>query len=117
MSSITDYLETLPAPTRAIFEHIREIAHQAIPSVEEGTSYGMPAYLYKGKPVLSAMANKHFLSVYPFSGKVIARLEDKLADYECTSGSIHFSEEHLLSDELLKEIIAARLEEIAATSA
>ena len=55
---------------------------------------------------------KKFLSLYPFSGKVIAKLGDKLKGFETTTGSVHFSVEHPLSEALLKEIIALRLKEI-----
>jgi uncharacterized protein YdhG (YjbR/CyaY superfamily) len=112
MSPIDDYLTKVTPAQRAEFERIRRIVQETIPSVEEGVSYAMPAYLYKGKAVLSAMARKNFLSIYPYSGKVIAQLADKLTGYETTSGSIHFSEEHPIPEVLLKEIIQARMEEI-----
>jgi len=112
MTTIETYLETLPADQRKIFSHIREVAHTIIPDGEEGVSYGMPAHLYKGKAVLSVVARKNFLSLYPFSGKVVEKLASQLAAFEVTSGSIHFSETHVVSDSLLGSIITARLEEI-----
>jgi uncharacterized protein YdhG (YjbR/CyaY superfamily) len=91
---------------------IRAVAKRVVPTPEEGVSYGMPAYFYRGKPFLSAVARKKHLSLYPFSGKVIAQLRDKLAGYELTTGSIHFSSENPIPDALLEEIIFARLREI-----
>lgn len=112
MSIMDDYFSTVTEPNKAEFERIRNIVTTLAPSMEEGTSYGMPAYLYNGKPLLSAVANKRFLSIYPFSGKVIEKLQDKLAAFECTSGSIHFSAERPLPAALLEEIIRCRLQEI-----
>jgi uncharacterized protein YdhG (YjbR/CyaY superfamily) len=114
MSAFDDYFATLSPEKRAVFERIRRIVKEAVPSVEEGVSYAMPAYLCRGKPFLSAMATKKYLSLYPFSGKVIERLKARLTGYELTSGSIHFSEERPFPEALLKEIIACRLEEIDA---
>ncbi|HEY3413843.1 MAG TPA: DUF1801 domain-containing protein [Armatimonadota bacterium] len=114
MSIIDDYLATVPPAEKAEFQRIRGIVKRLVPSVEEGVSYGMPAYLYNGKPVLSAIANKRFLSIYPFSGKVIDRLKEKLTGFECTSGSVHFTVERPVPEALLEEIIACRLQEIDA---
>src|ERR1700733_12797191 len=91
MSTIDTYLAAVTPAQRAEFERIRRIVREVVPDAEEGTSYAMPAYLYRGKPFLSAMANKKFLSIYPFSGKVIDALRGKLKGFELTSGSIHFS--------------------------
>jgi uncharacterized protein YdhG (YjbR/CyaY superfamily) len=112
MSSIDDYLTTVTPAEKAELERIRQIVQETVPGTEEGVSYGMPAYMYKGKAFLSAMVNKNFLSIYPFSGKTIDTLQDKLSDFECTSGSIHFSLEKTISEDLLKEIITTRLAEI-----
>jgi len=60
------------------------------------------------------MSTKRHLSYYPFSGKVLESLRDKLARYELSagSGSVHFSVEHPLSDGLLAAIVAARVAEV-----
>jgi len=112
MSSFDDYFSTISPADRTEFERIRSIIREMVPSVEEGTSYGMPAYMYKGKGVVSTMVTKKFLSLYPFSGKIGDKLGDKLKGFETTPGSIHFSVEHPLSEALLREIVALRLEEI-----
>ena len=115
-TAVDDYIATLTPGQQAVFSDIRRVVKEVAPSTTQGVSYAMPAYIYKGKALLSAMANKKFLSLYPFSGKVIARLEDKLKDFETTSGSIHFSQEHPIPESLLKEIVKARLEEIESSS-
>ncbi len=114
MSAVDEYLETASNPERAELERIRAIVWRTVPSVEEGVSYAMPAYLYKGKAVLSAMVNRKFMSVYPFSGKVIDKLKDRLIDFEGTPGSIHFSAANPIPEALLVDIIMTRMEEIDA---
>lgn len=112
MNPFDEYFASLPPEIRAEFERIRRIVKEVVPTAEEGVSYAMPAYLHNGKAFLSAMATKKHLSLYPFSGKVIDKLRDKLANYELTTGSIHYSESQPFPEELLREIIACRLQEI-----
>jgi hypothetical protein len=38
-----------------------------IPDAEEATSYGMPAFKYKKRPLLGFSVSKNHLSVFPFS--------------------------------------------------
>jgi uncharacterized protein YdhG (YjbR/CyaY superfamily) len=114
MSEMDEYFTTLTPAQLAEFERIRSIVRRIVPSVEEGTSYAMPAYMYKGKPLLSVMAAKKHFSLYPFSGKVLDKLRDKLEGFEISAGSgaVHFSEEKMIPEALLKEIILTRIEEI-----
>jgi len=85
-----------------------------VPEAEEGTSYAMAALLYRGKGLIAAVRANKFLSLYPFSGSVVAANLDALADFETTSGSIHFSAEHQLPDAALRRIIRSRQAEIDA---
>jgi len=114
MSVFDDYFATITPGQKAELERIRAIVHKTVPDVVEGLSYGMPAYLYKGKGVLSAMVTKKFLSIYPYSGKVADTLKAKLKDYECTPGSIHYSEEKPMPEALIVDILHARMAEIDA---
>ena len=114
MHTVDDYIATLTPPQQAILGHIRDLVQQAVPEAEQGTSYAMPAFIYKGKGLLSVMVTKKFLSLYPFSGKVVEGLRDQLNGFETSAGSggIHFSVEKPLPDELIKAILAARVAEI-----
>jgi uncharacterized protein YdhG (YjbR/CyaY superfamily) len=114
MSKMDEYFSTLRPLQRAEFERIRSLIYRIVPSAELGESYGMPAYMYKGKPFLSAMATKKHLSIYPFSGKVIDQLRDMLKDFTLSPGTIRFSEDHTIPEPLLREVIMARLKEIDA---
>lgn len=114
MKTVDEYIAGTLPEQRVEFERIGRVVAELVPSVEQGTSYGMAAYMYKGKPLLSFVVAKNFLSLYPFSGKVVDKLGDKLQDFETTTGSIHFSVEHPVPEPLLKEVIALRMQEIDA---
>jgi len=56
------------------------------------------------------MSNKNFYSLYPFCD--VSKLGLDLSDFECTSGSIHFSPDKPISPDLLQQVIEARLKQI-----
>ncbi len=112
MSVIDDYLSKLDQTKRPIVENMYSIIRKTVPTATEELSYGMPAFKYKGKGLIAIMANKNFLSLYPFGS--IERLGLDLSAYECTTGSIHFSVDTPIPDNLLRKIITARLQQIEA---
>lgn len=110
MSVIDDYLASLNGSAKATITHMYDIVREMVPDAAEEMSYAMPAFKYKGKSLVAIMVNKNFLSLYPFCG--LSRLGLDLSNYETTTGSIHFTSENPIPDELLRQIIAARLEQI-----
>jgi len=110
MSVIDEYVASLSGPAKTIVEHLNTIVRQMVPEASEETYYGMPAFKYRNKGLVSILANKDFLSLYPFCA--LDRLGLDLSAFETTKGSIHFSLEKPLSDDLLKQILKARLHQI-----
>ena len=71
MGTVDDYLGELGTDDRAVIERIYTLARDAVPGTEQGKSYGMPALIYNGKPLLSVMRAKKHIGVYPFSLSLI----------------------------------------------
>jgi uncharacterized protein YdhG (YjbR/CyaY superfamily) len=114
VGEVTAYLDTIDGVDRDALAHVYSIARVIVPEAEEGTSYGMPALLYRGKGLVATLRTKNFLSLYPYSGTVVASLGDTLAGFETTSGSIHYSSDHPLPDAVLRRIVETRRAEIDA---
>lgn len=112
-SVIDDYLEGLPPPQKAAFQHVRDVVVGAVPEVEEGTSYGMPAFLYAGRPLLGFKAAKKHLSVFPFSPAAIEAVKDRLRGFDLAKGTIRFSPERPLPDDVLADLVRLRRQEIS----
>lgn len=112
MGTVSEYLSTLEGADHAALERVYAIASELVPDAQEGTSYGMPALIYRGKGLIAAMRTKKFFSIYPFSGAVVTVNHDVLGDFETTSGSIHFSLDHQLPEDAVRRIVKARLAEI-----
>ena len=104
MSVVTDYLNKLSPLEKPVLERLRTIVYEIVPEAEDAFSYGVPTYRYKGKYMIAFAANKHFMSIYPGSEAVEVFKED-LASFKTTKGTISFTAENPLSDELLRHIV------------
>ncbi|HJP80799.1 MAG TPA: DUF1801 domain-containing protein [Candidatus Saccharimonadales bacterium] len=113
MDVVNKYIETLEEPKKSCVKHMYEIAREVAPDATAEMSYGMPALKYKGKGLVSIMANKEFLSYYPFAS--VGSLGVDISSFETTDGSIHFSVEKPISDDLLRSLLAARMKRIEAS--
>jgi uncharacterized protein YdhG (YjbR/CyaY superfamily) len=109
---VDDYLAGLDDPTRSAFERIRALALVEAPEAVQGTSYGMAALLYRGKPLLGFLAAKHHLSVFPFSSRVVDAVRDRLDTFELSKGTIRFSVDQPLPDDVVRDVVRLRMAEI-----
>lgn len=88
MGEVETYLGTVDGADRTALERVYAIAKDVVPDAVEGTSYAMAALLYRGKGLIATVRARSFLSLYPYSGAVVAALSDQLGDFETTTGSI-----------------------------
>ncbi|MGE5286565.1 MAG: iron chaperone [Micromonosporaceae bacterium] len=112
MPAVDDYFGGLDASTRAAFEHVRDLVMDMVPEAEQGTSYGMAALKYKKKPLIAFLAAKQHLSVFPFSSRVVDAVRDRLTGFELSKGTIRFTAATPLPDEVVRDIVRHRMEEI-----
>jgi uncharacterized protein YdhG (YjbR/CyaY superfamily) len=112
MSSFDEFLMTVPEPEKAAFERIRQTVRRTVPSAEEATSYGMPAFKYKKRPLLGVRMAKEHLSVFPFSPEAIEAARESLAGLDLSKGTIRFTADHPISDAALEQIVRHRVQEI-----
>ena len=112
MSYVDDYLASIQGREKAELERIRAVIKYHLPEVEEGKSYGMPAFIYRGKPIASFIIAKDHLSYFPMSGSVIEQIKDRLAGYDTLKGTVKFTLDKPLSDDLIKLLLDTRKAEI-----
>ena len=110
-----DYLSELPPEQKAALERVRAIVGDLAPDAEEGTSYGVPAFIHAGRPLLGFSASKKHLSIYPFSPAAIDTVRDRLDGFDVATGTIRFSPERLVPDDVLADLVRARMQEITTT--
>lgn len=98
------------------FDHVRHVVRTTVPDAEEGRSYGMEAFLLNGRPLLGLRAAKQHLSVFPFSPEAVAAVADRLEGFELSKGTIRFTAERPIPDDVLADLVRARQAEIAGPS-
>jgi uncharacterized protein YdhG (YjbR/CyaY superfamily) len=116
VGEVGTYLSTLEGADRDALQRVYAIAREVVPEAEEATSYAMPALLYREKGLIATVRAKKLLSLYPYSGAVIASVLEALSDFETTSESIHYSADLQLADAIVRRIVEARRAEIDATA-
>ncbi len=109
-NAVDTYLTGVPEEKRAVLETVRERIRAIVPDAEETISYGLPAFRVEGKVVIGFKANRDDYSIYPFSGGAAERFPEELTGRTVTSGSIHFTPEDPISDDLLRRIIEWRIQ-------
>jgi uncharacterized protein YdhG (YjbR/CyaY superfamily) len=108
-----DYLAGLSAEQRAALERVRAVVREVAREAEEGKSYGMPAFIRSGRPLLGFRAAKKHLSVFPFSPEAIEAVADRLEGFDLSKGTIRFTPERPVPEDVLTDLIRARMREIA----
>lgn len=108
MTPVEKYILDLPSERRPLLENLRTLVHEIIPDVEETFSYGVPTYKLDGRSIVAFSANKDDYSLYPFGHAAIEALQDKLVDFKQTKGSVHFSDEQPIPDDIMRKIIEFR---------
>ena len=107
------YLAALPPDQHELLQHVRERIARVLLDAEETISYGMPTFRRGGRFVLSYAGWKRHCSLYPLTDSFLAEHRAELEGYRHTKGSIHFTPEQPLPDELLDELVRARVGELA----
>lgn len=72
----------------------------------------MAALKLDGKPLIGVVAAARHLSVFPFSPAVIDAVAGRLEGFSLSKGTIRFTPDHPLPDEIVEEIVRLRRAEI-----
>ncbi|MBL0004027.1 MAG: DUF1801 domain-containing protein [Actinomycetales bacterium] len=112
MGTVTDYLATVDAARRPALERVVARAHDLVPGLVEGTAYGMPVLLHRGKPLLSAVEAKAHLALYPHSGVIVDLVAADLDGFSLSKGTIRFQADQPIPDAVLDRVITLRRQHI-----
>ena len=112
VTDIDDFLAGLEPAERGLFRHICELVVGVVPEAQPGKSYGMTAYRAAGKPLLGFTSNKAHLAMHPFSPAVVEAVTDDLTGFSLSKGTIRFSTDRPVPDEVVERIVRLRMAEI-----
>lgn len=115
MGTVDDLLAGLDPADRAAVERLYDVAREVVPDAEQGLGYGMPALVYRGKPLISVMRAKKHIGVYPFSPAAVSAVAESIEGHPgigLDKGTIRFQPEHPLPDDVVRALVLARKEQI-----
>jgi len=112
MGTVDDYLSGLDAADADAVRHVYDVAREVVDDAEQGTGYGMPALVHRGKPLLSVMRTAKHIGVYPFSPAAVDAARDLLPGYDLDKGTIRFQPDRPLPDDAVRALVAARRDQI-----
>ena len=105
-SSTTTWPDSIPPITMPSL--MCTIARASVPEAEQGKGYGMPALVYRGKPLISVMRAKKHIGVYPFSPAAVSAVAQELPESDVAKGTIRFQPDRPLSDDVVRTLVASR---------
>ncbi len=109
-------LATFPAGQRALLQDLRRTIAAAAPGAVETISYGMPAFRYRGRALVSYMAFKDHCSFFPMSGAVTEAHRAELDGFVFAKGTIRFTADHPLPNALVAQMVQDRVTQIDAAT-
>jgi uncharacterized protein YdhG (YjbR/CyaY superfamily) len=115
MTDIDEVLAGLPEETRSALEGLRRTIAKAAPEAVEVISYGVPAFKYRGRPLVSFGAGKQHCAFYVQSPAVMEAHRDELVGYETAKGTIRFAPGEPLPADLVTKLVKARIAETNAS--
>lgn len=103
------YFDRFDEPVRLKMERIRSLVLELLPEATEAIKYGIPTFVYNGNLVHYAGYKSH-IGFYP-APSGLERFGDELSRYKRGKGSIRFPLDEELPIELIRRIVAFRIEE------
>lgn len=105
-TSVEEYLAQVESDSHRVeLERLRAIIKDVVPDAKEAISYGIPTYKYN-KTMVSIAAFKDHCSFFP--GYTVQEFLEELEDYKTSKGTIQFSPDAPIPEELVRRILQAR---------
>jgi len=115
-AEIDAFLAGLPQEMREALEALRRTIATAAPDAVEGIGYGVPAFKYRGRPLVSFGAGKNHCAFYVQSPAVMDAHRDELAGYDTAKATIRFAADKSLPAGLVTKLVKARIAETDAAA-
>jgi uncharacterized protein YdhG (YjbR/CyaY superfamily) len=115
-AEIDAFLAGLPQGPRAALEELRGTIAAAAPEAVEAFGYGVPAFKYRGRPLVSFGAGKNHCALYVQSPAVMDAHAAELKGYHTSKGTVRFAADKPLPADLVTKLVRARMAETDAAA-
>lgn len=110
-TTVDEYLASIPSDeARGSLNKLRTIVKDEAPEAEEVISYGIPTYKLNGM-LASFAAFKNHCSFFP--GHTVRDFSEELKGFKTAKGTIQFTPDKPIPEHLVREILRARMAELA----
>lgn len=109
-TTVDEYIANEPQDRQQLLEIVRAAIRETAPEAEEHISYGMPAYKLNKKPLVYFAAFKHHIGFYA-TPTGHSQFVKELSRYKQGKGSVQFPIDQPMPVELIKKIVAFRVQE------
>jgi uncharacterized protein YdhG (YjbR/CyaY superfamily) len=113
---IDAYIDGFSGTVRSALEELRDLLRDALPGATETISYGIPTFDLNGKHVVHFAGYEQHVGLYPTPSGMRA-FDAELARYARGKGSVRFPLDEPLPVDLIRRIVAFRLDEVTAAGA
>jgi uncharacterized protein YdhG (YjbR/CyaY superfamily) len=115
-AAVEAYLAKQPSENQAALEELRARIARLAPGAIEAISYGMPAFRYRNRFLVSYAGWTNHCAFYPLTGTATAAHAAELEGLSFAKGTIRFAPGQRLSDDLLGAIVHERMAAIDAAA-
>lgn len=111
--NIDEYILMFPIDVQEKLLELRAIIHHQVSDLEEYIGYQMPAFKYKGKPLVYFAGYKKHIGFYPGAEGIKNFEKDfKEKGYKFSKGAVQFPIHESIPVELVNRIVSFKKEEI-----
>lgn len=110
-TSVDEFLARLPDDQRTALDRLRQVIRDAVPDAVELINYGVPAFRLNGRNLVSFGAGRDHCSFYVQSPDVMAAHASQLAGFKTSKGTVTFTPDRPIPDELVRSLVDARVAE------
>ncbi|MCA9401989.1 MAG: DUF1801 domain-containing protein [Candidatus Omnitrophica bacterium] len=111
INTVDEYLSNFSGETLEKLKQMREIIKENAPEAAERISYGMPAYKWKGKPLVYFAGYPKHIGFYA-TPNGHEHFKKELAGYKQGKGSVQFPIDESLPLDLIRDIVLFRKKSI-----
>jgi uncharacterized protein YdhG (YjbR/CyaY superfamily) len=111
-ATVDEYLDALPEKVQSALQAVRKAIQATAPDSLELISYGIPAYKYKGKPLVYFAAFKNHCSFFGASKALLQSFKKELEPFKTSAGTIQFTIDKPIPTSLVKTLVKARMKDV-----
>lgn len=111
MNEIDAYLSNLASAEREPLQALRAQLHALLPGASEVISYRLPTIRYRNRMIVSFGATGSHCSLYVLSNSLLEPFRERLAEFHTGKGTVRFSPEHPLPQDLVEALVRAKMAE------